>query len=134
MNDSRWPRQRAILVAVSLGLCAAACSGPEPEGAAIYLVDRFDEATIEGAVEAETDLPRIEWTFNDDSEKVEWKALAGLADVKVVDGHLTGRTTGRALLAIPGPSEVDPNEYFQALEIRLKTSTGTQLGAVLRLR
>ncbi len=128
MNDSRWPRQRAILVAVSLGLCAAACSGPEPEGAAIYLVDRFDEATIEGAVEAETDLPRIEWTFNDDSEKVEWKALAGLADVKVVDGHLTGRTTGRALLAIPGPSEVDPNEYFQALEIRLKTSTGTRLG------
>ena len=128
MRVNKWSRQGALLIAVGLGVLGAACTAPEPEGTAIYLVDRFDEATIEGAVETETDLPRIEWTFKDDSEKVEWQALEGLADVKVADGKLTGRTTGGALLAIPGPTEIDPNDYFHALEIKLKTSAGTRLG------
>ena len=128
MRVKRWSRQGALLIAVGLGVLGAACTTPEPEGTAIYLVDRFDEASIEGAVATETDLPRIEWTFKDVSEKVEWQALEGLAEMKVADGKLTGRTTGGALLAIPGPTEIDPNDYFHALEIQLRSSAGTRMG------
>ena len=128
MNVRRWSLQGALLAALGFGGFGTGCTMSEPEGTAIYLVDRFDEAFIEGAIPAETELPRIEWSFDQESEEVEWKALAGLANVKVIDDNLTGRTNGRSLLAVPGPAETDPNDVFHALEIKLKTAAGTRLG------
>lgn len=118
----------ALRVLLCVALSTGACGGPEPEESAIFLVDRFAEAQVSGAVPTETEIPRIEWQFVDDSPEVEWQALAGLADLRVVDGMLQGRTKGRAVLALPGPPETDPNDLFHALEIRLRASSGSQLG------
>ena len=79
MNARRWSLQGALLAALGLGGFGTGCTISEPEGTAIYLVDRLDEAFIEGAIPAETELPRIEWSFDQESEKVEWKAVVGLS-------------------------------------------------------
>jgi len=128
MNANRLPRSGKLLATLGLAVFGWTCSEADPEPTAILLVDRFDDATVENAVEVETELPRTEWTFDEPAEIPAWKALDGLAGMKVRDGHLSGRTTGSALLMVPGSENPDPNAYFHGFEIKLKASAGTRLG------
>ena len=103
-------------------------ASPNPNLAAILLVDIFDDAKVENAITVEADLPRIEWGFDDEASLPEWKVFDGIADAGIADGRLSGRTTAPALLMIPGPTEPDPNDQFHALEIKMKVTEGERLG------
>jgi arylsulfatase A-like enzyme len=60
-----------------------------------------------------------------------WSALQGVDDLTVRDGRLVGRTTERAVLAVSISSETFPGDVFHALEVRMRVSAGSSLGATL---
>ncbi len=128
MRPIREPRTGAWLWIHILLTLSWACGETTPEPTAIQLVDRFDEATIDNAVAVKVDLPRTEWSFDDASKTPQWQALDGLTGVKVTDGQLTGRITGPATLILDGPEDPDPNDFFHAIEIKMKVSAGARLG------
>jgi arylsulfatase A-like enzyme len=107
----------------------------EPEPTAIPLVDRFADARVEGTVPAEAEPPRIEWLFEDEgassppaSPTRGWTAVHDVDGLAVREGRLVGRAGELPLLAAPGPESPDANDFFHALEVKLRVSKGTRLG------
>ena len=132
---TRW--SRSLYRMVPLVALMGGCSAPEPEPVTISLVDGFSQATIENAIEAVAEPPRVEWTFDTDPgpqapENLKptfgWESLHGISGLTVRDGKLTGmaRDRGVVVVAVPGP--VDETDFFHALEIDLKVSEGGRLG------
>jgi len=100
---------------------------PGQEPAAIHLVDRFPGATVENAVPASEAPPTAEWSFDEDSTGG-WRAIHGIEGLAVRDGRLVARTGEASILAAPGPENPDPDDFFHALEIEMRVSSGTRLG------
>jgi arylsulfatase A-like enzyme len=58
-----------------------------------------------------------------------WQAGPGVADLAVRDGRLAGRTTDDfPLLSVERTSDVDGRDLVHAVEVRLRTSAGANLG------
>jgi arylsulfatase A-like enzyme len=126
------------LVAVGLLFTLLSCAS-DPEPTAISLVDRFADAVVENRVEAETEISPSEWRFDGESGDDEppnggWQALHGIEGLQISDGQLVGRVTDMPLLLAPGPADPDPSDFFHALEIELRVSSGTRLGVDFDLR
>ena len=88
--------------------------------------------------------PRLEWSFDTDavseagaaaavadSPSLGWLGLQGIDDLTVRNGRLAGQTTENAVLAAPISSETVPGDVFHALEVRMRVSAGSSLGASL---
>ena len=132
------PLKRAVfhlLNLMSIVSLLTSCSSP-PETKAVALVDRFSEATVDGAQEAREEPPRTEWRFDgeatvaipeDHPGLMGWEALNGIEDLEIREGHLVGRSTSNPLLIISPPEDPDPNDHFHALEIQLRVSDGDRL-------
>ncbi|HUE96446.1 MAG TPA: hypothetical protein VMN39_07285 [Longimicrobiaceae bacterium] len=123
----------AILALCALSGCESHGGGEVP---AIPLVDRFDEAVVSGSPESVPPPPPTEWRFDetaDDEAPAEsearhgWRALHGVRDLQLREGRLVGTTGDSPLLAVAGPADPDPSDFFHTLEIEMKVSAGSRL-------
>jgi arylsulfatase A-like enzyme len=126
-------RALPLLAALALLSC-----GSRPEPAAVPLVDRFSEATVENAVAATEGPPRIEWRFDGETKGTGpaaesptrgWTAVHDVRGLLIRDGRLVGRVGPLPILAVALPENPDTSDSFHALEIRLRIAKGERLGA-----
>jgi hypothetical protein len=121
-----------------------ACTPAPPGPSALRLVDRFDEARIENSHPVTSVPSRIHWIFDEDaapgsgspasptsSETMGWVGLQGIDGLSVREGHLAGRTSERAVLAVSIPEEPDSDDSLYAIEVRMRVSDGASLGISL---
>lgn len=127
------------LPALMLIALAGACSpGSSPEPASVRLIERFGDATVEGSPTIVAQEPVI-WSFAEGSgpdpeaagEMLGWETFSDIADLRVVDGALRGRTTDRApLLRVSfEPGLLD--DELHAIEVRMSVGGGEQVAAFL---
>ncbi len=116
---------------VLLGAIAIACAGGRGGGAdrqPVRLADVFASATVEGSSSAPPPVARTEWVFSGDAAPgtTGWKALAGVADLRVEGGALRGRAAMPApILALDWtPPPEAAGEKVHSIELRLQASAG----------
>ena len=102
----------------------------------VRLVDEFDASAVEGAPASRAPEPRALWNFaelaEDDPPLLGWKAGAGVTELKVVDGKLTGRTTtDTPIIYALRPETVDEADLFHSLEVRARASEAAEVRAHL---
>ncbi len=101
----------------------------------IRLVDVFDAASVEGAPASPDAAPMALWDFSaasGDDPLLGWKAGRGIADLKVVNGKLTGRATEDfPILYAKPPATVDASDLFHSLVVTAKTSEAAEIRAHL---
>jgi arylsulfatase A-like enzyme len=129
----------AIVSAGLLSLCCAAlltlggCAAPSSGERAVHLVDRFDSKMIEGSPQTAEAKPAALWDFSTaagaDNATLGWKAGPGVTGLKVVDGHLTGRSTTDFPVIYAERPPVDGNDVVYSLDLRLRASDGANLNA-----
>lgn len=129
-------RPHVVLSAVAVAACILQGCGGEASAPAVRLVDLFDAANVEGAPQGDTDKPTALWDFsNPDGSFIPalgWQAGAGVADLRVVDGKLTGRAvTDFPILYALLPEAVDRNDLFHSLKVRGRSGDATELRAHL---
>lgn len=98
------------------------------------LVDVFDAASVEGAPDSPEPAPQALWDFSQagDDPTLGWKAGPGVADLRVVDGKLTGRaTTDFPVIYAPKPATVDTADVFHSIQISAMASGGAEIRAHL---
>lgn len=121
---------------IALGvLCLFAACRRSPETTAVRLVDLFDSANVEGSPKGEPLSPGALWNFSKPPEDAKdpllgWKAGDGVSGLKVVDGKLTGKsTTDFPILYVSRPKTVDPLDAADSIEVKIRLSDGSNLGA-----
>jgi arylsulfatase len=98
----------------------------------IRLVDVFDTESVEGAPENGLTEPQALWNFAEtgDDATLGWRAGLGVADLRVVDGKLTGRATGDfPIIYVARPESVDTADSFHSLQVRASASDGAEIRA-----
>ncbi len=107
-----------------LFLAASACSSP-PVDTTVPLVDLFESAVVEGAVPVRSPSP-VEWRF--DGAAHGFEAGPGVADLRVVEGRLTGRaTTDAPIVHVERSSGLEEPDILHAVEVRLRASRGANV-------
>ena len=124
--------RRSILV----GVCAAvmaACGGGSSEVVSLRLVDIFSSDMVQGAPSAAAPPASAHWEFAEGQDLQGWTAAYGVADLKLVDGKLTGRSTSDvAVIYVATPADLDAKDTLFAVEVRQRTSGGTRVSAATR--
>jgi len=121
------PVHRIALAAALLILSGCRSSR---ESRVVRLVDVFDSAKVEGAPTGNPPEPSAQWDFSKPPQGAKdallgWQAGDGVAGLKVVDGKLTGRsTTDFPIIYVGRPKSVDPNDAFDSVQIRMRSSGG----------
>ncbi len=117
----------------------ASCGGPQAPSV-VRLVDEFDPGAVEGAPSDEAPAPLALWNFAEPGDSntpstdplLGWKAGIGVADLRVIDGKLTGRAvTDFPILYAPRPDAVDTADLFHSLVVRGQTSAEAEIRATL---
>lgn len=120
-----------IAVAATL-LVLAGCRGSH-ESRVVRLVDVFETAKVEGAPSGKPPEPAALWDFSKPPQGAKdallgWQAGDGVSGLKIVDGKLTGRsTTDFPIIYVSRPKTVDPNDAFDSMQIRMRTSAGANV-------
>jgi arylsulfatase A-like enzyme len=121
------------LVPVLAAMVWAGCATDTPP--AIRLVDVFQPEFVQGAPATADPEPRALWDFaaaKSGDPLLGWKAGRGIADLKVVNGKLTGRaTTDFPILYAARPETADASDLFHSLVIRARASEDVELRAHL---
>jgi arylsulfatase A-like enzyme len=123
-----------VIFAAAFALLTAACSR-SPEARVVRLVDLFDTANVEGSPKGEPLEPSALWDFSKPPKEgadplLGWKAGDGVAELKVVNGKLTGRsTTDFPIIYVSRPKTVDSKDAFESMEVKIEVSDGANLGA-----
>lgn len=100
----------------------------------VRLVDVFNAESVEGAPNSAEPEPQALWNFSEPSDDPThgWKAGPGVADLRVIDGKLTGRsTTDFPIIYVARPESVDTADAFHSIEISATTSGGAEIRAHL---
>ncbi len=120
-------RNAIVLPVAALWL---SCGGTVTEPS-IRLVDVFDPGSVEGSPSSDALEPAALWDFsNSDGDLLGWAAGSGVADLKVVDGKLTGRATNAvAAIYAPTPAGLDAADNAHAVEIRMSASAPGDVSA-----
>jgi arylsulfatase A-like enzyme len=131
------PNRRALVAAVLttlfLALFVAGCSSGPPEGTTgIRLVDRFTSKAVTGSPSSRASDSAVSWNFSRPVESGDalqgWKAGPGVAELKLVDGKLSGRaTTAFPLIYAPITQTVDAQDEFHSMDVRLRASADGDL-------
>ena len=124
-------KKRLLPLAAMLFLVG--CGGGETV-TMVRLVDVFSADSVEGAPNSPEPDPQALWDFSKtgDDPTLGWKAGPGVADLRVVDGKLTGRTTTDfPVIYAPKPAAVDASDLFHSIEISAKASGGAEIRAHL---
>jgi arylsulfatase A-like enzyme len=118
----------SALVCASVG---SACRPRAEEPLSIRLADLYKPDLVEQRQAAVAPPPRMEWRFGDGGAHG-WQAGIGVSGLAVRDGRLVGRTTTTMpLLAVEVPN-LPPGDVVHELQVRMRVSAGTDMGAVLR--
>lgn len=124
--------RRSILVSVCAAALAA-CGGGSADVAALRLVDLFSADMVQRAPSAAVPPSAAHWNFAEDQGLQGWTAAYGVADLKLVDGKLTGRSTSDvAVIYVPTPADLDVQDTLYSIEVRLRTSGGARAIAFTR--
>ena len=122
---------RATLTAACLfGLIG--CGGERSQRSAIRLVDLFSEDTVEGSLGETAPAARAHWDFAQAArgDTLGWKAGSGVANLRLVDGRLHGRsTTDLPILYVPMPAGLDPGDGLHSVEVRMRVDKGANIAA-----
>ncbi len=101
----------------------------------VRLVDVFQPDLVEGAPAAADSDPKGLWDFaatGGAEPTLGWKVGRGVADLKVVDGKLTGRATADfPIIYAARPKLVDTTDLFHSLIVKAKTSEEAEIRAHL---
>jgi arylsulfatase A-like enzyme len=130
----------SVAAAVTLGCGTAA---PDDAAVAIRLVEHFKPESVSGTTAGDASrAPRQEWKFDGQPPPNLSKPVAatwgfeagrGIAGLAIKDGRLTGRTTSDfPILRIERVVDLDSRDQVQAVEIRMRTSAGTNLSIATR--
>jgi arylsulfatase len=133
----------AVLLTIG-SLALSACGGSSSSSPpAISLVKLFSDAEITGGPVEVPEYPRLEWRFDGKSTIPQapepgpyaaWTPLNAIEQVKLEDGKLIGRITGKyPIIAVKVPRDALPGDLLAAIEVRVRASAGTEFG-VLTLR
>ena len=119
---------------LSLTLAFLVGCGGSDSPTVVRLVDHFDSANVEGSPQGAAEAPKALWVFAEPGDSGDpllgWKAGPGVADLRVVDGKLTGRaTTDFPIIYASRPESVDTSDLFHSLVVRGRTSEATELRA-----
>jgi hypothetical protein len=124
--------RRSILVSVCSAVLAA-CGGGASDVASVRLVDLFYSDMVQGAPGAAAPASSAHWNFAEGEDQQGWTAAYGVADLKLVDGKLTGRSTSDvAVIYAPTPADLDAEDTLNSIEVRLRTSGGARAIAFTR--
>lgn len=109
-------------------LILAGCARPQPAPPAQRLVDDFSPALVSGTRAGAAPKPMM-WQFDGPSPV---EAVAGIRDLAVRDGRLTGvATTASPVLRLGSVPGVDPDDLVHEVRIRMRVSSGKSCGAHL---
>lgn len=101
----------------------------------VRLVDVFQPDLVEGAPESAEAEPKALWDFTaggGDDPLLGWKAGRGIADLRIIDGKLTGRATEDfPILYAPRPASTDSADLFHSLVVKADTSEDAEIRAHL---
>lgn len=100
----------------------------------VRLVDTFDAESVEGTPDTGEAVPQALWNFAEPGEDptLGWRAGPGVADLRVVDGRLTGRATSDfPIIYAARPEAVDTTDVFHSLEVNATVSDGAEIRAHL---
>jgi len=114
-------------IAIAALLVTAGCAEP-PSSEPVRLVDHFDEATVAGtpAVSVAAAYDPTEWRFADGAPI--WNAAQNVEELRIEDGVMRGRSTsGQPVLVAERLGDVPASEVLHGVEVRARTSAGTQL-------
>lgn len=124
--------RRSILVGVCSAVMAA-CGGGSSDVASVRLVDLFKPDMVQGVPSAAAPPASAHWDFAEDQGLQGWAAAYGVADLKLVDGKLTGRSTSEvAVIYAPTPADLDARDTLYGIEVRLRASGGAKAIAFTR--
>ncbi len=124
---------RSALLPTTLVLLAA-CAG-EPEEIRIRIADEFDGSMVRGSPE-QAEIERSEWRFDgegtiepaDAGEAAGWAVLDGVSGLSVQDGALAGTSGEIGVLRVTRPDGMDDSDLLYAVEVRMRTSAGAEVG------
>lgn len=98
------------------------------------LVDVFEADSVEGAPDSPEAAPQALWDFSQtgDDPTLGWKAGPGVADLRVVDGKLTGRaTTDFPVIYAAKPATIDTADVFHSIQVSAMAGGGAEIRAHL---
>jgi arylsulfatase A-like enzyme len=132
----------AIVLAGAAGTVGCGASAPGDAAVAIRLVEQFKPESMSGAAPNDGSKARQEWTFDGQPpsnlpkpQAATWgfEAGRGIAALAIKDGRLTGRTTSDfPILRVERVVDLESRDQLQAVEIRMRTSAGTNLSMATR--
>jgi len=109
------------------------CGGSDPV-TMVRLVDVFDSASVEGAPQDAGAEPQALWNFAEpgDDPTLGWRAGPGVADLRIVDGKLTGRAVSDfPIIYVARPATVDTADRFHSLQVKARASEDAEIRAHL---
>jgi arylsulfatase A-like enzyme len=122
-------------VALATALLVLPACRRSQDATVVRLVDLFGSAKIEGSPRGKPLDPSALWDFAKPPKGTAdpllgWKAGPGVAGLTVAGGKLSGRTTTDfPILYVTRPKTVDPSDGFDSVELRIRVSGGSNLGA-----
>ncbi len=121
------------VLAVAFAALLIGC-GRQSAEPSVRLADIFDPSSVAGTPSSGAMKPAAMWDFSkSNGDALGWTAGPGVADLKVVDGKLTGRATDDlAVIYAPTPEGLDPSDNVFGVEVRLASSAGGAVSAATR--
>ena len=126
-----------MFVAIVLLVSCGGCQRSSPPQITIRLADSYKPELVEGRVPSLPPPPRTEWRFDGAApspapekfaETRGWEAGSGIADLKIKDGHLAGRTTNDfPILHLERTAGLEDRDSLHSIEVRLRVSAGNNL-------
>ncbi len=131
-------RRHFIILTVLLCASFCGCKKPSPPPAISHrLADSYKPELVEGRVQPVSLPPRTEWRFDGASpspapekfaETRGWEAGTGIADLKIKDGRLAGRTINDLpILHLERTEGLEDSDSLHSIEVRLRVSAGNNL-------
>jgi len=126
---------RKLLLVVFCLTLANCHSNQKSSENSVRLVHLYKSENLLAKVPVQKANP-LEWRFDhlekDSGKTGGWEAFSGIADLRIENGVLKGRTTNdSALIHLQRTSGLEDNDLFYSLEVRIRASQGTKISFLL---
>lgn len=135
------PKLSAVRVAlVLLVLLSGGCGERDVPPIAIPLIDSYKPELVTGSVPPANLPERTEWRFDgpvpapaEFAATRGWEAGPGVADLRIENGRLAGRTTTDfPLIRLALPGWAAKRDFLHSVEVRMRVSAGSNLALSFR--